>query len=128
MNISPLSQRLNALVDAARRMLERDGTYTTRGERVEYVHGYQVGVFGIQVKRSNPDAGARVAAFMAEVARKGYSHVGVWTERDTVHVDASIYFGYDQEALQAARHWNQVAVWDWSANTARYIDTNTETR
>ena len=99
------------------RLLATDGTFSVdTAEPRDYHGGYQVGVFGIRVRRENPEASAILALFVQEVARKGYCDIGSWADTEgVVHVDACVYFGSRDRAVQAARTWGQVAIWDWSA-------------
>jgi hypothetical protein len=41
-------------------------------------------------------------------------HVGIWTDPDTNHtyVDRSHWFIKEQTALDLAKHWEQLAIWD----------------
>jgi hypothetical protein len=99
-----------------------DGTYKYTGyglfERYDReAVGYWVSSTNNKVAEDEPV----IRAMRRVVDNQGADYVGIWTADDgTRYVDKSHYVRDREVAEAAAKHWNQIAIWDIANNRAFY--------
>ncbi len=99
-------------------MLE-DGTYRVDLSRTKLVPAleHSAGYWVAQTNIVAPDASyvGRLIKGMIQDPRVNY--VGIWTSSTgRVFVDSTAHFPELDDALQVARHYNQLAIWDCANN------------
>lgn len=94
-------------------------------ERVTYTQGHSVGgaippaVLHIS-DRDGINAAVLFAGFMAQM-RNDDSHVGIWVDGDSVHVDVSTYVRSKSDAISLGFARKEYAIWDWRRGYAYRI-------
>ena len=92
----------------------RDGTFGLKTQ-VSMGAGYWVSEpNGVTIEGGVTASGVQDALSLLEV--EPGEHIGVWTDQETgiTYVDRSHHFYKLDTALDLAKHWGQIAIWDCS--------------
>ena len=94
-----------------RKLNNNDGITLKSGKIIEYRTGWQVAVYGVEVKTARE----------AIEAVKAYGgNCGVWFADGIYYVDKSFRVDTRKEALRIGREHNQISIFGWSRKNLAY--------
>ena len=94
-----------------RKLVNNDGITLKGGKVIEYKTGWQVAVYGIEVKTARE----------AIKAVKAYGgNCGVWFADGIYYIDKSFRVDTKKEALRIGREHNQISIFGWSRKNLAY--------
>lgn len=94
-----------------RKLANNDGITLKGGKVIEYRTGWQVAVYGVEVKTARE----------AINAVKAYGgNCGVWFADGIYYVDKSFRVDTKKEALRIGREHNQISIFGWSRKNLAY--------
>ena len=94
-----------------RKLNNNDGITLKSGKVIEYRTGWQVAVYGVEVKTARE----------AINAVKTYGgNCGVWFADGIYYVDKSFRVDTKKEALRIGREHNQISIFGWSRKNLAY--------
>ena len=94
-----------------RKLANNDGITLKGGKVIEYKTGWQVAVYGVEVKTARE----------AIKAVKAYGgNCGVWFADGIYYVDKSFRVDTKKEALKIGREHNQISIFGWSRKNLAY--------
>lgn len=94
-----------------RKLVNNDGITLKSGKIIEYKTGWQVAVYGVEVKTARE----------AIEAVKAYGgNCGVWFADGIYYIDKSFRVDTKKEALRIGREHNQISIFGWSRKNLAY--------
>lgn len=94
-----------------RKLNNNDGITLKSGKIIEYKTGWQVAIYGVEVKTARE----------AIKAVKAYGgNCGVWFADGIYYVDKSFRVDTKKEALRIGREHNQISIFGWSRKNLAY--------
>ncbi len=94
-----------------RKLTNNDGITLKGGKVIEYRTGWQVAVYGVEVKTARE----------AINAVKAYGgNCGVWFAEGIYYIDKSFRVDTKKEALRIGREHNQISIFGWSRKNLAY--------
>lgn len=94
-----------------RKLANNDGITLKGGKVIEYKTGWQVAIYGVEVKTARE----------AIEAVKAYGgNCGVWFADGIYYVDKSFRVDTKKEALRIGRENNQISIFGWSRKNLAY--------
>lgn len=94
-----------------RKLANNDGITLKGGKVIEYKTGWQVAVYGVEVKTARE----------AIKAVKAYGgNCGVWFADGIYYIDKSFRVDTKKEALRIGREHNQISIFGWSRKNLAY--------
>jgi hypothetical protein len=102
----PTNRRAN--VRTIRKVADNGGLTFRNGKIVTYKTGYQVGLYGIEVK--TPEEASKF--LHSPKGRKG--NTGLWLSCKIYYLDVSKRVSTKKAALELARQMNQQSIYDWA--------------
>ena len=94
-----------------RKLTNNDGITLKSGKVIEYRTGWQVAVYGVEVKTARE----------AINAVKAYGgNCGVWFADGIYYIDKSFRVDTKKEALRIGREHNQISIFGWSRKNLAY--------
>ena len=94
-----------------RKLANNDGITLKNGKIIEYKTGWQVAIYGVEVKTARE----------AIKAVKAYGgNCGVWFADGIYYVDKSFRVDTKKEALRIGKEHNQISVFGWSRKNLAY--------
>lgn len=94
-----------------RKLNNNDGITLKNGKTIEYKTGWQVAVYGVEVKTARE----------AIEAVKAYGgNCGVWFADGIYYIDKSFRVDTKKEALRIGREHNQISIFGWSRKNLAY--------
>ena len=94
-----------------RKLANNDGITLKSGKVIEYKTGWQVAIYGVEVKTAKE----------AIKAVKAYGgNCGVWFADGIYYVDKSFRVDIKKEALRIGREHNQISIFGWSRKNLAY--------
>ena len=94
-----------------RKLANNDGITLKSGKIIEYKTGWQVAIYGVEVKTARE----------AIEAVKAYSgNCGVWFADGIYYIDKSFRVDTKKEALRIGREHNQISIFGWSRKNLAY--------
>ena len=94
-----------------RKLVNNDGITLKGGKVIEYKTGWQVAVYGVEVKTARE----------AINAVKAYGgNCGVWFADGIYYIDKSFRVNTKKEALRIGKEHNQISVFGWSRKNLAY--------
>ena len=94
-----------------RKLNNNDGITLKGGKVIEYKTGWQVAIYGVEVKTARE----------AINAVKAYGgNCGIWLENGIYYVDKSFRVDTKKEALRIGREHNQISIFGWSRKNLAY--------
>ena len=94
-----------------RNLANNDGITLKSGKVIEYKTGWQVAIYGVEVKTARE----------AIKAVKAYGgNCGVWFADGIYYVDKSFRVDTKKEALRIGREHNQISIFGWSKKNLAY--------
>lgn len=94
-----------------RKLANNDGITLKSGKVIEYKTGWQVAVYGVEVKTARE----------AIEAVKAYDgNCGVWFADGIYYIDKSFRVDTKKEALRIGREHNQISIFGWSRKNLAY--------
>lgn len=94
-----------------RKLANNDGITLKGGKVIEYKTGWQVAVYGVEVKTARE----------AIEAVKAYGgNCGVWFADGIYYVDKSFRVDTKKEALRIGKEHNQISIFGWSRKNLAY--------
>lgn len=94
-----------------RKLNNNDGITLKSGKVIEYKTGWQVAVYGVEVKTARE----------AIEAVKAYGgNCGVWFADGIYYIDKSFRVDTKKEALRIGREHNQISIFGWSRKNLAY--------
>lgn len=94
-----------------RKLNNNDGITLKSGKVIEYRTGWQVAVYGVEVKTARE----------AINAVKAYGgNCGVWFADGIYYVDKSFRVDTKKEALRIGKEHNQISIFGWSRKNLAY--------
>ena len=94
-----------------RKLINNDGITLKGGKVIEYKTGWQVAIYGVEVKTARE----------AIKAVKAYGgNCGVWFADGIYYVDKSFRVDTKKEALRIGKEHNQISVFGWSRKNLAY--------
>lgn len=94
-----------------RKLANNDGITLKGGKVIEYKTGWQVAIYGVEVKTAKE----------AIEAVKAYGgNCGVWFADGIYYVDKSFRVDTKKEALKIGREHNQISIFGWSRKNLAY--------
>lgn len=94
-----------------RKLNNNDGITLKSGKVIEYKTGWQVAIYGVEVKT------AREAI---EAVKTYGGNCGVWFADGIYYVDKSFRVDTKKEALRIGREHNQISIFGWSRKNLAY--------
>ena len=94
-----------------RKLVNNDGITLKGGKVIEYKTGWQVAIYGVEVKTARE-------AINAVKAYDG--NCGVWFADGIYYVDKSFRVDTKKEALRIGREHNQISIFGWSRKNLAY--------
>lgn len=94
-----------------RKLNNNDGITLKSGKVIEYKTGWQVAIYGVEVKT------AREAI---EAVKVYGGNCGVWFADGIYYVDKSFRVDTKKEALRIGREHNQISIFGWSRKNLAY--------
>lgn len=94
-----------------RKLNNNDGVTLKGGKIIEYKTGWQVAIYGVEVKT------AREAI---EAVKTYGGNCGVWFADGIYYVDKSFRVDTKKEALRIGREHNQISIFGWSRKNLAY--------
>jgi len=94
-----------------RKLTNNDGITLKGGKVIEYRTGWQVAIYGVEVKTARE----------AIEAVKAYGgNCGVWFADGIYYIDKSFRVNTKKEALRIGKEHNQISVFGWSRKNLAY--------
>lgn len=94
-----------------RKLANNDGITLKSGKVIEYRTGWQVDIYGVEVKTARE----------AIEAVKAYGgNCGVWFADGIYYIDKSFRVDTKKEALRIGREHNQISIFGWSRKNLAY--------
>ena len=94
-----------------RKLVNNDGITLKGGKVIEYKTGWQVAVYGVEVKTARE----------AINAVKAYGgNCGVWFADGIYYIDKSFRVDTKKEALRIGREHNQISIFGWTRKNLAY--------
>ena len=94
-----------------RKLVNNDGITLKSGKVIEYKTGWQVAIYGVEVKTARE----------AINAVKAYGgNCGVWFADGIYYIDKSFRVDTKKEALRIGREHNQISIFGWSRKNLAY--------
>lgn len=94
-----------------RKLNNNDGITLKSGKVIEYKTGWQVAIYGVEVKTAKE----------AIEAVKAYGgNCGVWFADGIYYIDKSFRVDTKKEALRIGREHNQISIFGWSRKNLAY--------
>lgn len=94
-----------------RKLANNDGVTLKGGKIIEYKTGWQVAIYGVEVKTARE----------AIEAVKAYGgNCGVWFADGIYYIDKSFRVDTKKEALRIGREHNQISIFGWSRKNLAY--------
>ena len=94
-----------------RKLANNDGITLKSGKIIEYKTGWQVAIYGVEVKTERE----------AIKAVKAYGgNCGVWFADGIYYIDKSFRVDTKKEALRIGREHNQISIFGWSRKNLAY--------
>ena len=94
-----------------RKLNNNDGVTLKGGKIIEYKTGWQVAIYGVEVKTARE----------AIEAVKAYGgNCGVWFADGIYYIDKSLRVDTKKEALRIGREHNQISIFGWSRKNLAY--------
>lgn len=94
-----------------RKLNNNDGITLKSGKVIEYKTGWQVAIYGVEVKTARE----------AIKAVKAYGgNCGVWFADGIYYIDKSFRVDTKKEALRIGREHNQISIFGWSRKNLAY--------
>lgn len=94
-----------------RKLANNDGITLKGGKVIEYKTGWQVAIYGVEVKTARE----------AIEAVKAYGgNCGVWFADGIYYVDKSFRVDTKKEALRIGKEHNQISIFGWSRKNLAY--------
>ena len=94
-----------------RKLINNDGITLKGGKVIEYKTGWQVAIYGVEVKTARE----------AIEAVKAYGgNCGVWFADGIYYIDKSFRVDTKKEALRIGREHNQISIFGWSRKNLAY--------
>lgn len=94
-----------------RKLNNNDGVTLKGGKIIEYKTGWQVAIYGVEVKTARE----------AIKAVKAYGgNCGVWFADGIYYVDKSFRVDTKKEALRIGKEHNQISIFGWSRKNLAY--------
>ena len=94
-----------------RKLTNNDGITLKGGKVIEYRTGWQVAIYGVEVKTARE----------AINAVKAYGgNCGVWFADEIYYIDKSFRVDTKKEALRIGREHNQISIFGWSRKNLAY--------
>lgn len=94
-----------------RKLTNNDGITLKGGKVIEYKTGWQVAIYGVEVKTAKE----------AIEAVKAYGgNCGVWFADGIYYIDKSFRVDTKKEALRIGREHNQISIFGWSRKNLAY--------
>ena len=94
-----------------RKLINNDGITLKSGKVIEYKTGWQVAIYGVEVKTARE----------AIEAVKAYGgNCGVWFADGIYYIDKSFRVDTKKEALRIGREHNQISIFGWSRKNLAY--------
>ena len=94
-----------------RKLTNNDGITLKGGKVIEYRTGWQVAIYGVEVKTARE----------AIKAVKAYGgNCGVWFADEIYYIDKSFRVDTKKEALRIGREHNQISIFGWSRKNLAY--------
>lgn len=94
-----------------RKLNNNDGVTLKGGKIIEYKTGWQVAIYGVEVKTARE----------AIKAVKAYGgNCGVWFADGIYYIDKSFRVDTKKEALRIGREHNQISIFGWSRKNLAY--------
>lgn len=94
-----------------RKLNNNDGITLKSGKVIEYRTGWQVAIYGVEVKTARE----------AIEAVKAYGgNCGVWFADGIYYIDKSFRVDTKKEALRIGREHNQISIFGWSRKNLAY--------
>jgi len=94
-----------------RKLVNNDGITLKSGKVIEYKTGWQVAVYGVEVKTARE----------AIEAVKAYGgNCGVWFADGIYYIDKSFRVDTKKEALRIGREHNQISIFGWTRKNLAY--------
>ena len=94
-----------------RKLANNDGITLKGGKIIEYKTGWQVAIYGVEVKTARE----------AIKAVKAYGgNCGVWFADGIYYIDKSFRVNTKKEALRIGKEHNQISVFGWSRKNLAY--------
>lgn len=94
-----------------RKLANNDGITLKGGKVIEYKTGWQVAIYGVEVKT------AREAI---EAVKTYGGNCGVWFADGIYYIDKSFRVDTKKEALRIGREHNQISIFGWSRKNLAY--------
>ena len=94
-----------------RKLTNNDGITLKGGKVIEYRTGWQVAIYGVEVKT------AREAI---EAVKTYGGNCGVWFADGIYYIDKSFRVDTKKEALRIGREHNQISIFGWSRKNLAY--------
>ncbi len=94
-----------------RKLNNNDGITLKSGKVIEYKTGWQVAIYGVEVKT------AREAI---EAVKVYGGNCGVWFADGIYYIDKSFRVDTKKEALRIGREHNQISIFGWSRKNLAY--------
>lgn len=94
-----------------RKLANNDGITLKSGKVIEYKTGWQVAIYGVEVKT------AREAI---EAVKTYGGNCGVWFADGIYYVDKSFRVDTKREALRIGKEHNQISIFGWSRKNLAY--------
>ncbi len=94
-----------------RKLNNNDGITLKSGKVIEYKTGWQVAIYGVEVKT------AREAI---EAVKTYGGNCGVWFADGIYYIDKSFRVDTKKEALRIGREHNQISIFGWSRKNLAY--------
>lgn len=94
-----------------RKLVNNDGITLKSGKVIEYKTGWQVAIYGVEVKT------AREAI---EAVKTYGGNCGVWFADGIYYIDKSFRVDTKKEALRIGREHNQISIFGWSRKNLAY--------
>lgn len=94
-----------------RKLNNNDGITLKGGKVIEYKTGWQVAIYGVEVKT------AREAI---EAVKTYGGNCGVWFADGIYYIDKSFRVDTKKEALRIGREHNQISIFGWSRKNLAY--------
>lgn len=98
-------------IKTIRKLNNNDGITLKNGKIIEYKTGWQVAVYGVEVK---------TAREVIEAVKAYGGNCGVWFADGIYYVDKSFRVDTKKEALRIGREHNQISIFGWSRKNLAY--------
>lgn len=93
------------------KLMNNDGITLKNGKLIQYKTGWQVAIYGVEVKTARE----------AIEAVKAYDgNCGVWFADGIYYIDKSFRVNTKREALEIGREHNQISIFGWSRKNLAY--------